>query len=288
MKKIRLLTVLSALICAATLSACGASSLNDNGGDGQDGSDPVAKVYKTEGTYEVGKDIDAAEYLLVCTGNTGGYLTVNLGKIGFLYNESFSGRRYVIVNAGEFLTFEGANLYKLDEAPEMAKATDGGYSPGQYKGGRDIPAGEYLIVDPTDNSLNRIQQLLAPNADFLSSDILFDKTFSYRHYVKIADGQYVSFKYGKLYEAAAAPKIILTGDFYKPGQYKVGADIPAGDYTLSVPEGATSTYEITMLPLCSLLSDAHVANGILAQDSPIRLADGQYIHFDRGRLALNP
>ncbi|MDR1094321.1 MAG: hypothetical protein LBL66_09270 [Clostridiales bacterium] len=304
MKKILifLLTALCVIaLCACNFSGLGSIDPDNSGSNGNDDSGKSGAVteYKRAGTYEVGKDIEAAEYLLICTGSISGYLEVTLtknasiGSADFLYNEAFSGRRYVIVHSGEFLKFSSSKLYKLDATPELKKESDKGYPVGQYKVGRDIAAAEYLIVDPSENSFNYVEQLTSPNASPLSSEFLFNETFTYRHYVKTTNGQYISFSHGKLYEVAEAPEVIKlpsnqTDGLYKPGQYKVGTDLSAGNHGFYVPEGSYVYYEITTLPLCSVMSDAFLKNGNLTKATMVALTDGQYIFFTSGMLILNP
>lgn len=251
-------------------------------------------VYKNAGTYEVGKDINAGEYLLVST--TTGYLQVTLTKDAsvlssdFLYNNIFSGRRYVKITDGQFLQFSGSRLYKLESAPALTAETDKGYKAGQYKAGLDLEVGEYIIVDSSFAS-NYIEQLKSPNASISSSDFLFNEIFEYRHYVKIETGDYISFSSGRLYKLIDAPAIIKNADgSFRPGQYKIGenADIPAGQYGFIVPIGGTVYYEITTLPLCSIASSAFIKNAILSANANVNFQGGQYIQFDNGKLEYKP
>lgn len=243
------------------------------------------------GQYKVGRDIEAGEYVVTESSKTTNvYLELTaipnaqIGSEQFLFNENFHNRHYVKAEDGQYLNFNAGKLYSLEEAPAVQKESDNGFAAGQYKVGRDIEAGEYIIVDKTDGGLILLEQTTQPFAKVSSPDRLFIENFVYRHYVKLEEGQYISFKGGKLYALEQAPEVKTDNAKYYAGQYKVGADIPAGTYTVEVPEGKSVYYLITTLPLCDITSAYFVKNGNFYKSDNITLSEGQYVTISRGRL----
>lgn len=99
------------------------------------------------GTYKVGTDLPAGEYLVI--DNTSmGYLEITENSNGtfdsIIANAVFYNRSYVTVEDGQYLKFSGT-AYPADEV-EPYEPKNGVYESGQYLVGRDIPAGEYKII----------------------------------------------------------------------------------------------------------------------------------------------
>lgn len=252
--------------------------------------DTIPKDYISAGTYKAGVDIPTGEYLLIGDG----YLEVALSKGAsvlsgdFLYNENFNGRRYISLNSGEYLTFSRSKLYTIAKSPAIKANEDGSYSPGQYKCDKDLQPGEYVIVSNSDLSCY-VDLLASPNAQPLSSAFLFNENFSYRHYIKIEKGQYVSFTKGALYNLENEPTIIKHEQdgniFYKAGQYKVGRDFIAGTYFLYAgTSGKSMYYELTTSAFSNPISSSFISNGFVSDILNLNLKDGQYISFSSGLL----
>lgn len=101
---------------------------------------------------------------------------------------------------------------------------DGSYGAGQYKVGVDIPAGEYLAVGDGYLELTR-----KPKDNWI-----FNNNFNNRHYVEGRDGEYIKITAGvRLYPVDKAPKVEFNSDNVIAGQYKIGTDIPAGEYKVT-------------------------------------------------------
>jgi hypothetical protein len=121
-------------------------------------------TYKTAGTYGVGGDIPAGEYVLVSdiqseddAVNTWHYQVqtkrqpASVSEV--LYGNTGYFRTYIKVEAGQYLKFnggpnpgQGVKLYRSEDAPEIVKNADGSYNGGQYKVGVDIEAGAYSLM----------------------------------------------------------------------------------------------------------------------------------------------
>lgn len=109
-------------------------------------------------------------------------------------------------------------------ATENTVADDGSYGAGQYKVGVDIPAGEYLAVGDGYLELTR-----KPKDNWI-----FNNNFTNRHYVEGREGEYIKITSGiRLYPVDKAPKVKFNPDEVIAGQYKIGTDIPAGEYKIT-------------------------------------------------------
>ena len=101
-------------------------------------------VYKNEGTYLVGKELAAGEYVLVPQ-ESFCYFSINKDANGndIINNGVFDYPRYVTVNNGTYLEVDGARIYPVDKAPQ--KVQPAGKYVGHLKVGKDIAPGTYLV-----------------------------------------------------------------------------------------------------------------------------------------------
>ncbi len=202
-------------------------------------------VYKKAGVYLVGEDIPAGEYVLYPDvrkedGDVTPVLEVRKTKDAaadasdFLYRKEFYMRQYVNLNDGEYIAFDHALMY-LPEKAALKKLDKSGYSAAQLKVGADIPAGEYVIVGEKKQTqyyiTSKPEAQIASAAALNSPDMLSFGYCENRIYVKVNDGEYLTFAGGRLYKPGEAPALSETADGKLPaGQYKVGTDIAAGRY----------------------------------------------------------
>ena len=100
------------------------------------------------------------------------------------------------------------------------------YAVGQYKVGSDIPAGEYLAIGKGYLELSK-----TPNADI--GNIIFNDNFEGQCYIDAQEGEYIKILSElKLYPTDSAPKILPNNGKIPQGQFKVGTDVPAGEYKI--------------------------------------------------------
>ena len=123
-----------------------------------------SKGSNKEEVYEVGKDIEAGEYVLVgkgtyTLGNVSekdyGYYEIcstedcDVSTGGMVDNDNVFGKAYVIVENGQYLKTKSMKLYKVDEyKASVANSISYDYNFGfssYYKVGKDFSAGTYNI-----------------------------------------------------------------------------------------------------------------------------------------------
>ncbi|PID00663.1 hypothetical protein [Sporosarcina sp. P29] len=156
---------------------------------------PSTMTSMTDGTYEVGTDIEPGEYLVFSNGVT--LLENTTDQSGnpdsIVFNVALDGRShtYVTVRQGEYFTLKGGEMYPVASAPSI-KPANGIYKDGQYKVGTDIPAGTYtlLVEDQSDIGFYEISKNSRQDMmDLLVSDVVEGETS-----INITDGQYLTIR----------------------------------------------------------------------------------------------
>ncbi|MBW6411166.1 hypothetical protein [Clostridium weizhouense] len=167
-------------------------------------------------------------------------------------------------------TKEENNTAKKDEPKQEAKK-DNKIKSGTYKVGTDIPAGEYLVIS---KSIGYIE--CAKDSKGQLDSIIFNEnlTSGSNSYVTLNDGEYFKVTGGEMYTVAEAPSIIPKDGLYKDGMYKVGQDIPAGEYKIKLTGGIGYT-EVSS-------NSRHQLNNIISNenvqaDTYLTVQDGQYL-----------
>ncbi len=139
--------------------------------------------YKNEGTYLVGKDISAGEYVLVPQ-DSFCYFSVNKDANGnhIINNGVFDYPRYVTVNSGVYLEVDGARIYPIDKAPQIVQPT--GKYVGHLKVGKDIAPGTYLVK--AESGVMGYYAVTNEYDDIYTNDIFYNQA-----YVTVKAGQYL-------------------------------------------------------------------------------------------------
>lgn len=177
------------ILLLATIVAVSISAVSAGWFDGG------SNVFKGEGEYKVGEDIPAGEYYIKCN-SINLYVEIASDASGtidsIIGNLNTEGGVYVTVNEGEYLKVSGGDIYKVEDAE--IEPENGYYTEGQYKVGKDIPAGEYTLeavdgpgyVEITTDSRHTLENIIT-NDNFENNKI-----------VSLSDGQYIEFNRAKL------------------------------------------------------------------------------------------
>lgn len=143
---------------------------------------------------------------------------------------------------------------------------------GQFKVGTDLSAGEYLAigmgyVEVARNSSGNVNSILI-------NDNIVDDT---QRYIVANEGEYVKLIGDiKLYPAANAPKL-NTSNGLPSGQFKVGVDIPAGEYKITLEAGGY--FAVTRDTRCAFVKNQFTNEG---GSFYATVADGQYLQIKKG------
>lgn len=164
----------------------------------------------------------------------------------------------------------------LDETTEAAtaeaEATAKYYQEGVYKVGKDLPAGEYLLISYDDQYVGGY---MCVSSDSNQNDIIHNELFLTFHYITVENGQYLELtRCG----AVSVEEDLLTFKSYDdlgPGMYRIGTDIPAGEYKLIADKDAIAAY--SCIYDNSTASRKIISNDIINNNAYVTVKQGQYL-----------
>ena len=104
-------------------------------------------------------------------------------------------------------------------------------------------------------------------------------------FVSVSEGQYLTVNNGHFVDAedAAVPDPNKDG-IYSPGMYRVGVDIPAGEYKVSAMSNRWCYMEVSRDSSGTLYSI--VTNDNIEASTYITVVDGQYLTITNGTFRL--
>lgn len=144
---------------------------------------------------------------------------------------------------------------------------------GTYKVGSDLAPGEYLFfakgmgyVECTSDSTGSLES------------IVFNDNVKGHLYLTVNEGEYLKITGGEMYPVAEAPSVVPEDGLYKDGMYKVGQDIPGGEYKIILTSDFMGYYEVradSRHDLYSIITNENVQG-----DTYLTIQDGQYIKLN--------
>lgn len=150
------------------------------------------------------------------------------------------------------------------------------YNGGAYKVGVDIPVGEYIIIP---NYLTTYFSVKDANNDLLANGF-----FGGSYYITLDIGQYLMIDDGfaipaSKYNVAAYDYSVIT-----PGMYKVGTDIPVGEYKLTTMDdnGYFCLYDN------STTNRRILSNDFFDKSSYVNTKCGDYLYLDCFACFIDP
>lgn len=168
----------------------------------------------------------------------------------------------------------------VGEKPQQQaqRIDDKALKPGQYKVGTDIPVGEYVAVSKVQAYFE-----IAKDATGTVNSIIANDNFTYRSIISVSDGQYLKIHNCVLYAFKDAPKIEVRDGFLPEGMYKIGTDIPAGEYKI-ISDGSHSYIEVSK-------SSRHNIRDIISNDNfdgdrYIKVSEGQYLKLSGSKIKV--
>lgn len=128
---------------------------------------------------------------------------------------------------------QNENLNKDDEIDEDV------INPGQYKIGIDIPAGIYLFASGDNSGYYSVSK------DANEDNIIFNENFYKFSYAEVRDGEYLKINRAIAFDASKKSPVIKNILDISDGMYRIGQDIPAGEYKLKgMRSGGNGYYAI--------------------------------------------
>jgi len=146
-----------------------------------------------KGTYKVGTDIPAGEYVVFSKGfayvESASDSTGQLESIVFNENLSNGAHTYVTLHDGEYFKLQDAEMYPVATAPSV-KPKDGIYENGMYKVGQDIAAGEYKVL--LDSAIGMGYLEVSSDSSHQLTSIVTNENVQADMYITVTDGQYLT------------------------------------------------------------------------------------------------
>ncbi len=161
----------------------------------------------------------------------------------------------------------------VQAAPDAGTAAEASIKSGMYKIGKDLPAGEYMLI--SESAFAAYYQLSSDSTGNLES-IVSNDNFTGNRYVTAAEGQYLEFRDAVGYPAAEAPVLRAEDGRYNEGMYKANRDIEPGEYKLVPDDAAIGSY-VEIAKDSSGKLNSIISNDNFQTEKYITVSDGQYI-----------
>jgi hypothetical protein len=150
---------------------------------------------------------------------------------------------------------------------------------GMYKVGSELSAGEYIIEATENHAYYEISSDSSGEFDsIIANDNLSPKGFF--AYVVLQDGDYIKITGGRIIDASQLTIQPKDLNNIPPSVYKIGKDLPAGEYKLS-PTSAMSYWERSRNPRISF--DGIIANDNITADAYVTVRDGEYFKITEAK-----
>ena len=170
---------------------------NDKNTDTEQGGNITdADEWYKSGTYKVGTDIKAGEYLVESTG-WNCYIEVNKDSSGtfdsIVSNDNVSTRTYINLLDGQYFEISGGKFIEVSKSNSY-QPENGIYKEGMYKVGKDIQPGEYKITADDSNCYIEVDK----NSFHIFDSIISNDNIALGEttYITVSAGQYLTVKGG--------------------------------------------------------------------------------------------
>ncbi|WP_449621141.1 hypothetical protein [Robertmurraya sp. Marseille-Q9965] len=168
---------------------------------------------------------------------------------------------------------DAANEATEKEKQQAEEDNDTKIKAGTYKIGTDLPAGEYLVFADSTAYIESASDSKGELDSILFNDNLPNDAHSY---VTLNEGEYFKLQGGHMYPVDSAPSVLPDDGLYENGMFKVGQDLPAGEYKVILDSAVGMGYlEVSKDSRHQI--DSIVTNENVQADMYITVSDGQYI-----------
>lgn len=142
---------------------------------------------------------------------------------------------------------------------------------GHYEVGKNLTPGEYYVY--CDN-FNNLYIEVANDTSNSNESVIYNLNTDRGVFITVESGEFLEIDGGEIFELNSTPYIGPDNGTYKGGMYRVGEDIPAGEYEVTTVE-SSAYLEITN-------SSRHIAGDIIESlyfhnSTNITLEEGQYL-----------
>lgn len=159
------------------------------------------------------------------------------------------------------------------------------YKSGFYEVGKDLPAGEYVII--SDKSNKQAETSIEVTKDSKKEDEIFDESVSGNIYVTLSKGEYIEVKNGDIFPIDKAPSTTPKDKVYKDGMFKVGRDIKAGTYEVkSIEKDKNDDASIEITKDSTHRDKSVISKKEFKKSTKVTLKDGEYIKLDDAEIVV--
>jgi hypothetical protein len=163
-----------------------------------------------------------------------------------------------------------------DTSSSLPISEDGWYEAGTYQVGSDIPAGEYYV-----RASSSYYGWLTRKESDSSSDTIAYQSFDSFVFVTVNNGESFTVSNARFTASENAPIPAMDGIWYDAEEYRVGIDLPAGDYYVK----ATDSYSyIKLYTTSSLTYTDSIVNRSVSSFGYITVKDGEYLLLDDAKI----
>lgn len=150
------------------------------------------------------------------------------------------------------------------------------YESGTYKVGDDIPVGEYALFG-RHGYFTVESDILYDKLGIMFENIISNDYFCNNSIITVEEGQYLTID-----DCYAVPSSLANIDISEEGFFRVGIDIPAGEYKIEqLDTNASYTiYSDNVAGSMNIISEGDVAGRI-----NIKVNDGEYLKLDECKIA---
>lgn len=143
-----------------------------------------------------------------------------------------------------------------------------------YKVGVDLDAGEYFIKSNEDG-----RGYFKVSEDSAGDSIIMNDTFSTHTFVTVEDGQYFQIKRSEMTLAKDVEPLAEDG-IISDGMYRVGIDIPAGEYKATATSDRDGYYSVRSDSVASN-NRSILFNDVFEGNAFFTVSEGQYLCLNR-------
>lgn len=160
-----------------------------------------------------------------------------------------------------------------EEEQQVEENNDTKIKAGTYKIGTDLPPGEYLVFADSTGYIESASDSTGELDSILFNDNLPSGAHSY---VTLNEGEYFKLQGSHMFPVESAPSVVPEDGLYENGMYKVGQDIPAGEYKVILDSAVGMGY-LEVAKDSRHQIDSIVTNENVQADMYITVTEGQYI-----------
>lgn len=172
-------------------------------------------------------------------------------------------------------------LYELRDAVDRRiealepGAAPTGYEAGGYLVGRDMPAGEYALIEAEDAIFASVT---VRSDDSAESQLIAYSLINRQAMIRLEEGEWVVLSEATAWPMREAPVRTDEGGTVDEGAYLAGEQIPAGEYTVFTKDKAPlSSYSVYTSILCA--GGELIRFEVIEDDVVIQLEEGDYIEL---------